>query len=55
MLRFFSDYRILIFGLALVLFMRFRPEGMIPSRRRRQEFHESEEPEENVVVHAGGV
>lgn len=54
-LRFFSDYRILIFGLALVLFMRFRPEGMIPSRRRRQEFHESEEPEENVVVHAGGV
>lgn len=35
-LRFFSEYRLLIFGLLLVLMMRFRPEGMIPSNRTRQ-------------------
>jgi branched-chain amino acid transport system permease protein len=40
-LRFFSDYRILIFGAALVLMMRFRPEGIVPNQRRRREFHEA--------------
>ena len=30
-LRFFDDYRLLIFGLALVLMMRFRPEGIMPA------------------------
>jgi branched-chain amino acid transport system permease protein len=39
-LRAFQDYRLLIFGLALVLLMRFRPEGLIPSKRRQREFHE---------------
>ena len=29
-----------IFGLILVLTMLFRPEGLIPSSRRRAEFHE---------------
>ena len=32
----------LIFGLILVLMMLFRPEGLIPSARRRAEFKESE-------------
>jgi branched-chain amino acid transport system permease protein len=40
-LRFFAEKRILIFGVALVLMMRFRPEGMVPNRRRQREFHES--------------
>jgi branched-chain amino acid transport system permease protein len=40
-LRFFADYRILIFGAALVLMMRFRPEGIVPNQRRRREFHEA--------------
>ncbi|CAM3386024.1 branched-chain amino acid ABC transporter permease [Kibdelosporangium persicum] len=36
-LRAFSDYRLLIFGLALILIMRFRPQGLIPDRHRRAE------------------
>lgn len=42
-LRFFSDYRLLIFGIALVLLMRFRPEGLIADPRRAREFHEADE------------
>jgi branched-chain amino acid transport system permease protein len=41
-LRSFQDWRLFLFGLALVLLMRFRPEGLIPSRRRQREFHDSE-------------
>jgi branched-chain amino acid transport system permease protein len=37
-LREFSDYRLLMFGLALVLIMRFRPQGLVPDRVRRAEF-----------------
>ncbi|WP_096361906.1 ABC transporter permease subunit [Sulfuricaulis limicola] len=33
-----ADLRMLIFGLALVLIMIFRPAGLLPSVRRRQEF-----------------
>ncbi|MFC5993050.1 branched-chain amino acid ABC transporter permease [Pseudonocardia hispaniensis] len=36
-LREFSDYRLLLFGLALVVIMRFRPQGLIPDRHRRAE------------------
>jgi branched-chain amino acid transport system permease protein len=36
----FSNYRLLIFGLALVLMMRFRPEGLVPSVRMQHELHE---------------
>jgi branched-chain amino acid transport system permease protein len=36
-LREFSDYRLLIFGLALVVIMRFRPQGLIPDAHRRAE------------------
>ena len=32
-----------MFGLLLVLMMRFRPEGLIASRRRQLEFHEEDE------------
>ena len=39
-LRFFSDRRILFFGLALVVMMRLRPEGIVPNKRRQREFHE---------------
>ena len=42
-LRFVSEYRLLIFGLLLVLMMRFRPEGLVASRRRQLEFHEDDE------------
>jgi branched-chain amino acid transport system permease protein len=40
--RFFDNYRLLIFGAALILVMRFRPEGLVPSARRAREFHEEE-------------
>ncbi|MDQ4090734.1 MAG: branched-chain amino acid ABC transporter permease, partial [Actinomycetota bacterium] len=43
-LRSFQDMRLLLFGAALILLMRFRPEGLVPSRRRRRELRE-EAPE----------
>lgn len=42
-LRFVNEYRMLIFGLLMVLMMRFRPEGMIPNQRRVLEFHSDDE------------
>ena len=36
-LREFSEYRLLLFGLALVLIMRFRPQGLVPDKHRRAE------------------
>jgi branched-chain amino acid transport system permease protein len=36
----FAEYRMLVFGAALVLMMIIRPEGLIPSRRRRAELAE---------------
>jgi branched-chain amino acid transport system permease protein len=42
-LREVNDYRLLVFGLLLVLMMRFRPEGLIANKRRQLEFHEDDE------------
>lgn len=42
-LRFFSEYRLLLFGLLMVFMMRFRPEGIIADERRQLEFHEEDE------------
>lgn len=55
-LRFFSDYRLLLFGLLLVFMMRFRPEGIIADERRQLEFHAededlAEEVEENLIAY----
>jgi branched-chain amino acid transport system permease protein len=38
-------YKFLIFGTLLVVMMLLRPEGLIPSARRKAEFHEAEESE----------
>jgi branched-chain amino acid transport system permease protein len=38
-LQFFSDKQLLLFGLALVVMMRLRPEGLIADRRRKLELH----------------
>jgi branched-chain amino acid transport system permease protein len=43
-LRQFKDYRLLLFGLLLVVMMIARPEGIIPSRRRKLELNPGEEP-----------
>ncbi|MBI5287796.1 MAG: ABC transporter ATP-binding protein [Chloroflexi bacterium] len=37
-----ADYRLVIFGAALVAVMVLRPEGLLPSRRRAAEFREAE-------------
>ena len=34
-----ADLRMLLFGAALILMMLFRPEGLLPSRRRQRELH----------------
>jgi ABC-type branched-subunit amino acid transport system permease subunit len=39
----FVQYQFLLYGLALVGMMLLRPEGLFPSRRRRQELHEAGE------------
>ncbi|MDP2268258.1 MAG: branched-chain amino acid ABC transporter permease, partial [Deltaproteobacteria bacterium] len=46
-LRVFSDYRMLIFGMAMVLMMTFRPQGIIPYVRRTYEFHPQSGPQGN--------
>jgi branched-chain amino acid transport system permease protein len=38
----FSGWRLIIFGLALIVMMRFRPEGLIPSNRVKHELHPEE-------------
>jgi branched-chain amino acid transport system permease protein len=49
LLREFAEYRLLIYGIVLVAIMLLRPEGLVPSARRRLELHEEEPPEQQVV------
>jgi ABC-type branched-subunit amino acid transport system permease subunit len=55
----FLDYQYLLFGLALVLMMLFRPEGLFPSQRRRRELHIADElagpPDEDALGIAGAL
>lgn len=68
LLREFAEYRMLLYGAALVLMMLTRPEGLVPEARRKLELHEAEllaaesaggahgpgtEPEANVVGTSG--
>ena len=41
----FVQYQFLLYGLALVLMMLFRPEGLFPSQRRRRELHAADAAE----------
>ncbi len=38
----FTNYRFMLYGVILVAMMLFRPEGLIPSRQRKAELHETE-------------
>ncbi|MPY45427.1 branched-chain amino acid ABC transporter permease [Streptomyces phyllanthi] len=40
-LQFMAEYQLLLFGIALMLLMRFRPEGLVADRRKQLEFHET--------------
>ncbi|MDJ0461687.1 branched-chain amino acid ABC transporter permease [Streptomyces sp. H27-C3] len=42
-LQFLQDYQLLGFGIALILLMRFRPEGLIANRRAQLEYHETDQ------------
>jgi branched-chain amino acid transport system permease protein len=42
LLREFSDYRLWVFGAALVIMMLTRPEGVVPEARRKLEMHEAD-------------
>jgi branched-chain amino acid transport system permease protein len=44
-LRIFSDYRMLLFGAALVAMMIFRPQGIVSSVRHTYEFHSADDLE----------
>ena len=48
-LRQLENYRVLAFGALLVVMMVLRPEGLIPSSRRRLEMREAREQEEEPV------
>ncbi|MEV0846764.1 branched-chain amino acid ABC transporter permease [Streptomyces sp. NPDC049954] len=57
-LQFMQDYQLLLFGFALILLMRLRPEGIVPDRRKQLEFHENDQlavPEPRLPEHATGV
>ncbi len=45
-----QDYRLVIFGAALVTVMVLRPEGLIPSRRRAAEFEQAEQLEAEMAT-----
>ncbi|MGA9868438.1 MAG: hypothetical protein WBQ75_18585 [Acetobacteraceae bacterium] len=43
LLREFGEYRYLFYGAALIVMMRWRPEGLWPSEVRRRELHDADE------------
>ncbi|WP_330238366.1 branched-chain amino acid ABC transporter permease [Streptomyces sp. NBC_00525] len=45
-LQFMQDYQLFLFGIALVVLMRFRPEGLVADHRKQLEFHENDEPDQ---------
>jgi branched-chain amino acid transport system permease protein len=49
----FTGWRLAFFGIALILMMRFRPEGIIPSSRMKHELHPDElvtDPVESITL-----
>ncbi|WP_030197925.1 branched-chain amino acid ABC transporter permease [Streptomyces sp. NRRL S-87] len=53
-LQFMGEYQLFAFGLALIVLMRVRPEGLIPNRRRQLEFHENELDENSADLSKAG-
>ncbi|WP_405688717.1 branched-chain amino acid ABC transporter permease [Streptomyces sp. NBC_00057] len=57
-LQFMQDYQLFLFGIALILLMRLRPEGLVADRRKQLEFHETDqldvpEPRQSAETGAG--
>jgi branched-chain amino acid transport system permease protein len=53
LLREFEEYRLLLYGAILVALMILKPEGLLPSARRRAELHEEESLEDQYARRAG--
>jgi len=45
----FAEYRVLVFGAVLVAMMIFRPQGLLPSRRRAAELRRGDQSPDDVV------
>ncbi len=55
LLREFAEYRLLIYGVVLVVMMLLRPEGLLPSRTRRAELHDvSDEDDDKMYADEAG-
>jgi branched-chain amino acid transport system permease protein len=50
----FEDYRFFVFGLALVVVMIFRPQGLVPSKRRKAELRSGVVEEQLYEARTGG-
>jgi branched-chain amino acid transport system permease protein len=44
LLREFAEYRLLVYGAALVAMMLLKPEGLWPEATHKRELHEADEP-----------
>jgi branched-chain amino acid transport system permease protein len=53
LLREFAEYRLLFYGAILVAIMIFKPEGLLPNKRRVRELHEIEAEEAQFAKRAG--
>ena len=56
-LRELDEFRILAYGLGLIVMMIVKPEGLLPSARRKMELHEHEEdipPDAAPIPDTGG-
>jgi branched-chain amino acid transport system permease protein len=49
LLREFEEFRLLIYGAALVAIMVLRPQGLLPNVRRMRELHDEEEAQDEWV------
>ncbi len=54
LLREFAEYRLLVYGAALVAMMLLKPEGLWPEEKRRLELHEREDEPEAIDANATG-
>lgn len=50
LLREFAEYRLLMYGILLIVMMLVRPEGFLPEKRRVQELHAEDGPVQDVVL-----
>ncbi|HET6771407.1 MAG TPA: leucine/isoleucine/valine transporter permease subunit [Actinomycetota bacterium] len=53
LLREFAEYRLLFYGAILVAIMIYKPEGLVPNKRRVRELHEVDEEEAQFAKRAG--